>query len=120
MVIAGSENLTHNLEDELRIVTSDENKDGHKIKIIIGSSVASEGLDFKNIRTIHILEPWFNINRIDQILGRGIRNKSHCALNYNERNVEIYLYSTKLEDETKESVDLYMYRLAEKKKYTNR
>ena len=27
MVIAGSENLTHNLEDELRIVTSDENKD---------------------------------------------------------------------------------------------
>ena len=25
----------------------------------------SEGIDFKFIRQVHILEPWFNINRID-------------------------------------------------------
>ena len=86
MVISGSENLTHNLEDELRIVTSDENKDGHKIKIIIGSSVASEGLDFKNIRSIHILEPWHNINKLEQVIGRGIRNCSHKILDLYPEN----------------------------------
>ena len=111
MVIAGSENLTHNLEDELRIVTSDENKDGHKIKVIIGSSVASEGLDFKNIRSIHILEPWHNINKLEQVIGRGIRNCSHKLLDQKSRNVTVYLHTTTMED--KETIDMYLYRYSE-------
>ena len=111
MVISGSENLTHNLEDELRIVTSDENKDGHKIKIIIGSSVASEGLDFKNIRSIHILEPWHNINKLEQVIGRGIRNCSHKLLDQKSRNVTVYLHTSSIED--KETIDTYLYRYSE-------
>ena len=53
---------------------------GNKIKIIIGSESAAEGLDFKNIRQIHILDPWFHLNKIEQIIGRGIRNCSHINL----------------------------------------
>ena len=52
MVIAGdSEKLSNKMEEELKIATSAENKDGRQIKVIIGSVVASEGIDFKRIRS---------------------------------------------------------------------
>jgi len=114
MVIAGSgENLVGKLEEELRVVASPENSDGSHIKIVIGSTVASEGLDFKNIRSIHILEPWHNINKLEQVIGRGIRNCSHKELDQKERNVTVYLHSCKLDD--KESMDMYLYRYSEYK-----
>ena len=113
MVIAGSGIGSTNLEEELRMAVSEENKNGHKIKIIIGSSVASEGLDFKNIRSIHILEPWHNINKLEQVIGRGIRNCSHKTLESEKRNVTIYLH-TSIASET-ETIDMYLYRYSEKK-----
>ena len=114
MVIAGSgENLVGKLEEELRVVASSENSDGSKIKVVIGSTVASEGLDFKNIRTIHILEPWHNINKLEQVIGRGIRNCSHKELDEKERNVTVYLHSSQID--TNESIDMYLYRYSEHK-----
>ena len=77
------------------------------------SKAAAEGVDFKNIRQIHILEPWYNMNRIEQIIGRGVRNLSHCALEFRKRNVEIFLHTTLL-DNSMESADMYLYRLSEK------
>jgi len=113
MVISGSSGTKIQLEEELRIVSSEGNKEGKRIKVIIGSSVASEGLDFKNIRTIHVLEPWHNINKIEQVIGRGIRNCSHKLLDAKERNVTVYLHSSVVPD--KESIDMYLYRYSEKK-----
>jgi hypothetical protein len=113
MVISGTELKSNNLEEELKIVSSEENKEGQKIKVIIGSTVASEGLDFKNIRSIHILEPWHNINKIEQVIGRGIRNCSHKNLDSKDRNVTIYLHNSVLKDT--ESIDMYLYRYSEHK-----
>lgn len=44
--------------------------------LVLGSyfKAGAEGLDFKNGRQIHIMEPWYNINGIEQIIGRGVRN----------------------------------------------
>ena len=75
----------------------------------------SIGLDFKNIRQVHVMEPWYNMNRIEQIIGRAVRNCSHKELEFSDRNVLIYLYGTILENEEIEAADLYVYRLAEKK-----
>ena len=75
-------------------------------------------MDFKNVRQVHILDPWYNLNRIDQIIGRAIRNLSHCGLPYSQRNAEIFLYATefnKPENKDKEAVDLYLYRFSEAK-----
>jgi hypothetical protein len=55
------------------------------------------------------------MNRIEQIIGRAVRNQSHCALPFEERNVEIYLHGSILPDPAVEAADLYVYRLAEKK-----
>ena len=67
MIISGG-SLTKNLEEKLRILTSYDNRDGKRIKLVIGSSVAAEGLDFKNIRNVHILEPWHNLNKLEEKL----------------------------------------------------
>jgi superfamily II DNA or RNA helicase len=76
----------------LRVFTSNDNKYGDKIKIIMVTSAGAEGLDLKNIRQIHIMEPYWNQMRIEQVIGRGVRRNSHAALKPNERNVEVYKY----------------------------
>ena len=54
------------------------------------------------------------MNRIEQIIGRAVRNFSHKDLNFEERNVEIFMYGTILGQENKEeAADLYVYRVAE-------
>ena len=78
------------------------------------SAAGSEGLDFKFIRQIHILEPWYNINRVEQIIGRAIRTCSHKDLPLIKRNAQIYMHATLLSTNT-ESVDLFIYRKAEEK-----
>lgn len=91
------------------------NKNGDKIKVVIISRAGSEGLDFTNIRQVHILDPWYNLNRTGQIEGRAIRNQSHCNLEIEKRNVLIFLHGTRDLTDDKEPIDLYMYRIAEEK-----
>ena len=114
VIITGEKDFSQKNDEDVKYVTSKSNADGSMVKVILISMAASEGLDFKNIRQVHILEPWYNMNRIEQIIGRGVRNYSHCDLEFEKRNVEIYLHGTIL-DRDEESADLYVYRSAEKK-----
>uniref|UniRef100_A0A6C0CQI7 Helicase ATP-binding domain-containing protein n=1 Tax=viral metagenome TaxID=1070528 RepID=A0A6C0CQI7_9ZZZZ len=115
IMITGDSVLSPNKLEEINAFNSPDNKDGEEIKVIIVSKAASEGLDFQCIRQVHIVDPWYNIYRIEQIIGRAVRNQSHCLLPFIERNVEIYLHATLLKDTNIESIDFYLYRLAEKK-----
>jgi superfamily II DNA or RNA helicase len=115
MILSGDKFFSHNNAEDIKYATSEANKNGHDVKVILISRAASEGLDFKNIRQIHILDPWYNLNRIEQIVGRGVRNMSHCKLPFEDRNVEIYLHATVLETGEEECADQYVYRYAESK-----
>ena len=116
IMITGNKAYSPNNAEEIDYTKLTENSDGSRVKVILISKAGSEGLDFKHIRQIHILEPWFNMNRIEQIIGRGVRNLSHCALPFEKRNVQIYLHATMFEGGIEEEpVDLYIYRIAEKK-----
>jgi hypothetical protein len=116
VMITGRKEFSPQNAADVKHVTGPENKNGEYVKVILISKAGSEGLDFKNIRQVHILEPWYNMNRIEQIIGRGVRNMSHCSLPFTNRNVEIYLHGTLLNDKKdEECADLYVYRLAEKK-----
>jgi superfamily II DNA or RNA helicase len=86
---------------------------GTKIKAILGSAVASEGLDLKCIRELHLLDGWYHLNRIEQIIGRGVRFCSHIRLPKIERNCLIYLHAVNVPKY--ETADLYAYRLASRK-----
>ena len=114
VMITGDASYSPNNDEDIKYLNSDENKDGKLVKVVIISKAAGEGIDFKNIRQVHILEPWYNMNRMEQIIGRGVRNLSHCKLKFEDRNVEIFLHATLLGTE-EESADMYVYRLAERK-----
>jgi len=74
------------------IFNSMENKDGSLIRILIGSPVVSEGVTFKRIRQVHVLEPSWNLSRIYQVIGRAVRNHSHDGLSRKDQEVEIFKY----------------------------
>ncbi len=114
IIISGDKKISPNNDFELKACSNPSNKNGDEIKVVLISRAGTEGLDFKNIRQVHILEPWYNMNRIEQTIGRAVRTKSHCGLPFLERNVMIFLYGTILNNDT-ESTDLYVYRRAEEK-----
>ncbi len=82
-------------EDRLRMISSfnnTENKDGSTIRLLLMSSAVAEGIDLKRIRHVHIMEPFWNYARINQVATRAIRYLSHADLPENERNVQVYIY----------------------------
>ena len=114
IVLSGNKGLSPNNDEEIKALTSEKNKNGENIKIVIGTVVASEGLDLKNVREIHILDPWYHLSRIEQIIGRGIRFCSHINLEREERNVTVYMHVAGVNKEI-DSIDTYTYRKAEEK-----
>tara|TARA_X000001036_G_C20687646_1_gene808276 strand:- start:289 stop:3180 length:2892 start_codon:yes stop_codon:yes gene_type:complete len=72
------------------LFNSDDNKDGQKLKVILGTRSIMEGVSFMNTREVHIMDPWWNEARIDQIAARAIRNCSHKALPPSKRSVIVY------------------------------
>lgn len=114
-MITGEKALSPDKVFDLKNLTDDDNKYGEKIKVVIISMTGSEGIDFKNLRQVHILEPWYNLSLIEQIIGRAVRTCSHKQLSFKDRNVEIFLYGTLMSDTDEEAADLYIYRLAELK-----
>ena len=108
--------------DKLRkIFNHPNNKDGSIIKIIIGSPIISEGITLKNVRQVHILEPTWNLSRINQIIGRAVRNNSHADLPINDRYVQIFKYiSIYSKDKDLLYIDKEKYLLSEEKDRTNK
>lgn len=71
-----------------------------KVKILFISKAGSEGLDLKNTNFIIVMEPSWNENVIEQIIGRGVRYKSHESLPKSKRLVTVYkLYCIKPEED---------------------
>ena len=114
-MITGNVNLSPNNEVEINASTNISNINGEDIKVIIISRAGSEGIDFKYVRQVHIFDAWYNMNRNEQIIGRSVRFCSHSKLPFEERNVEIYMHGTRDNSNDIENIDLYMYRLSEKK-----
>lgn len=74
------------------VFNASDNITGSKCKVFILSPSATEGIQLLNIRQEHILEPYWNEVRIQQVIGRGIRQCSHKDLPMKDRNVVVYRY----------------------------
>lgn len=70
-----------------------KNKDGSKIKIILISPAGSEGISLRNVKQVHVMEPYWHEVRIEQLIGRAVRACSHSDIPMDERIVEIYRYN---------------------------
>jgi superfamily II DNA or RNA helicase len=81
------------MKEEIKyIFNQKDNDNGSKINMMIGSPSVKEGVSFKRVRQVHILEPYWNMSRVLQIIGRAIRFCSHKDLPKKDRNVEVFLY----------------------------
>lgn len=63
-------------------------------KVLLLSSAGGEGLDLKGTRQIQILEPHWNKEKVQQVIGRGIRFGSHEHLPEDRRKVKVEHYHT--------------------------
>ena len=81
-------------KEAIKLEISEENNYGKLIKIIFFSSAGAEGISMYHIRQVHILEPFWNEARIEQVIGRAIRFCSHKYLPLDERHVDVYRYRT--------------------------
>ena len=75
-----------------------QDKDGKKntvgdiIKILMITASGAEGINLKNTRYVHIVEPYWNMVRVDQVVGRARRICSHEELPPELRTVKVFLY----------------------------
>ena len=71
-----------------------DNKRGQICRCFCITSAGAEGLSLKNVRAVHIMEPYWNDVRLKQVKGRAIRIGSHLDLPKEDQNVSIYTYVT--------------------------
>lgn len=93
----------------IRLSKSNDNAEGQQVRVIVTSKIVSEGVDFRFVRQIHILDPWWNMSRIEQVAGRGLRNCSHQSLPFEDQNCTVYFHVARTGDD-KECFDEYTYR----------
>lgn len=80
------------ISELLQAINSPKNKRGKDVRVIIGTRRIEQGITFKHVRQIHILTPWWNMNRNKQIIGRGSRTLSHANLPQREQNVTVFFH----------------------------
>ena len=86
-----------------KFIENKNNLHGDIIKILMITQSGAEGISLKNVRQVHITEPYWNHIRIDQVIGRAVRTCSHNSLPENERNLDVYIYIAVFTDKQKEN-----------------
>lgn len=113
------------------VFNSKANENGSKIKIILGSPAIKEGVSLLRVRQVHIIEPYWNMSRVEQVVGRAIRFCSHKDVDEEKRYVKVYIYiatiPTEIAEKEKEifknkfdrsiTVDEHIYNMAITKQY---
>lgn len=89
-----------NIANKLR-EQHENNMYGDVIKIFMITSSGAEGINLKNTRYVHIVEPYWHMVRPDQVVGRARRICSHQDLPEELRTVQVFLYVTKFSKEQK-------------------
>lgn len=87
--------LTGKLNAKQKARMVDEYNSG-KVPVLLVSSSGTEGLDLKGTKMVQVLEPHWNNSKIDQVIGRGVRYKSHTHLPPAERKVQVQRYYSSL------------------------
>ena len=83
--------LPTNIANELKKI-SNNNRLGEIIKVLMITSSGSEGINLRNTRYVHIMEPYWHPVRLEQVIGRARRICSHKDLPKNLQTVEVFVY----------------------------
>lgn len=69
-----------------------DNRDGRICRVFMITQSGAEGISLSNTRQVHIMEPYWNNVRLQQVIGRAIRLCSHMNLPWDDRVVDIFTY----------------------------
>jgi hypothetical protein len=78
------------------------NMRGELVRALLITSSGAEGITTRNVRTVHVLEPFWHANRVEQVIGRAVRAYSHDDLPEAERSVRVYIHIMTLKKEQAE------------------
>ena len=112
VLLTGSSELSPNNSASIDAARLPKNLYGGEVKVVLGSQVAGEGLDLRYIREVIVFDSWYHLNKLEQVIGRGIRNCSHALLDKKFRNCTISLLVNTYADPDTETIDMYSYRTA--------
>jgi hypothetical protein len=65
---------------------------GDVIKLLMITASGAEGINLRNVRYVHIMEPYWHPVRTEQIIGRANRICSHYELPEKLRTVNVFIY----------------------------
>ncbi len=77
------------LKDEIRSYLLEHKPE---IRILLITQSGAEGINLRGVRNVHIVEPYWNEIRIQQVIGRAARFDSHVHLPPKQRTVTVYRY----------------------------
>lgn len=80
-----------NIANDLKKIANNNNL-GEIIKVLMITSSGSEGINLRNTRYVHIMEPYWHPVRAEQVIGRARRICSHKDLPVNLQTVEVFIY----------------------------
>lgn len=90
-----------NRDKILEYFNDPKNKRGQMIKILLITEAGAEGITMKNVRQLHVMEPYWNEVLVRQVIGRAKRMYSHIALPEEERDVTVFRYEMTFTEDQK-------------------
>jgi hypothetical protein len=91
-----------------------DNVYGKLVKVIMISPAGAEGINLYNVRQVHITEPYWNEAKIEQVIGRAVRQCHHADLPIEERKVDVFRYKV-IRKSGKETIDEKMENISRRK-----
>jgi hypothetical protein len=85
------ENIKQYLERKKNTKTL-SNMYGEFVRVFMITASGSEGINLRNVRFVHIMEPYWNGVRVEQVIGRAQRICSHEDLPEDEKTVQVFEY----------------------------
>ena len=93
---------------------------GEVVKVLMITSSGAEGINLKNTRFVHLMEPYWHMVRLQQVIGRARRICSHQDLPEELRTVQVFLYMSVISDENIDMDKHKDIRLRDVSRLTNR
>lgn len=78
------------------------NRDGRLIKLVLGSKVMNEGITLENVAEVHIMDVYYNLGKVHQVIGRALRECKHYKITNDENRfpqVKIFRYVVSLNEQ---------------------
>jgi hypothetical protein len=91
------DDIPRNISEKLKRKTrgseyGENNNYGQIIKILMITAAGAEGINLRNTRFVHIMEPYWHPVRTEQVIGRARRICSHKNLPLELQTVQVFIY----------------------------